>query len=73
MARNEEIDETQSTFGGKKNFRLTIVNLLNFGTKKLQLTYAYFNLPRCRRLGNLCFIQKQRIKNPINHVDPVKK
>jgi hypothetical protein len=70
MAWNEEIDETQFTFGGKKNFRLTVVNLLNFGTKKLWLTYAYFNLPRRRRLGILCFIQKQRIKNPIN---PVKK
>ncbi len=71
-AGGEEIDETQSTFGGKKDFRLTIVSLFNFGTKKLWLPYAYYNLPRRRRLGVLYFIQKQRIKNPINPVDPVK-
>jgi len=26
----EEIDETQSTFSGKKSFRITIVSLFNF-------------------------------------------
>jgi hypothetical protein len=68
----EEIDETQSTFSGKKNFRVTIVSLFNFCTKKLWPPYADYSLPRRRRLSIFCFIRKQRIKNPINPVDPVK-
>ncbi len=71
MARREEINETQSTFGGKKNFRVANIPLLKFYIQKLWLPYRYKKLPRRRRLGILCFIRKQRIKNPVNPVDPV--
>ena len=69
----EEIDETQSTFGGKNRFRFTNMFISKFGAKTFWLAYRNPILPRRRRLGILCFLREQRIKNPINSVNPVQK
>jgi hypothetical protein len=42
-----------------------------FGGDKNYITHC--KLPCRRQMGILCFIRKQRIKNPINPVDPVNK
>jgi len=44
---------------------LVILYLIVSAQRKLQ--------PCKRRLGILCFLWKQRIKDPVNPVDPVKK
>jgi len=64
--------KSKSTFGGYKNFILTGISLFIFGAIKFWSGYAYYYLPCRRQLGFLCYIQKQRIKNRLNPVNPVK-